>query len=147
MAIVRHRVGIRGEASDIYRALFDPTLLPGWWASTASGTPDSGEAIALHFAKLTTLSFLIRTLVPEREVLLECTAGPGPWQGSRLRFTLEKTADQVFVSLLHENPEAHDDEFLYFSTKWPLYLLSLRDLIETGSGSPYPHDTKINHGD
>jgi hypothetical protein len=57
---VRHRVGIRGSASDIYRALSEPERLMGWW---------------------------------------------------------------------------------------PVYLLSLRDLIETGKGRPSPNDIPIFVGD
>ena len=147
MARVKHRVGIRGASSEIYRALFDPARLPGWWATTAVGAAEINGSIDLHFAELATLSFTIRELVLDQAVTLDCTDGPGPWFGSRLRFTLEDAEDQVFLSLVHENAEASDDDFLYFCTKWPLYLLSLRDLIENGAGNPYPNDIKILHGD
>jgi hypothetical protein len=30
------------------------------------------------------------------------------------------------------------------STKWAVFLLSLKALLETGAGSPFPHDTQIN---
>lgn len=147
MPKVEHRVGIRGNVSEIYRALFDPDELPRWWASTAAGVPAVHETIDLDFKELARLSFSIGVLVPDQAVTLVCTSGPGPWRGSQLKFTLENAADQVFVSLIHENTDADDDDFLYFSTKWPLYLLSLRDLIETGTGRPYPNDIKIHYGD
>jgi hypothetical protein len=36
-------------------------------------------------------------------------------------------------------------EFMaYCSTKWATFLLSLRDLVETGTGKPAPHDLKID---
>jgi hypothetical protein len=31
----------------------------------------------------------------------------------------------------------------YCSTKWAMYLLGLKALLETGSGTPYPRDTPI----
>jgi hypothetical protein len=80
-------------------------------------------------------------------VLLECSSGPFPWLGSELQFALEVANEQVFVTLSHSNNSAVDDSFLYFSTKWPLYLLSLRDFIEIGDGRPYPNDIKIHYGD
>ncbi len=147
MARVRHRVGIRGELSEIYRALSDLDRLAGWWASSASGTPEVGGTISLHFAGLTTLEFAVDEMIPEEAVALICTEGLGPWRGSRLSFGLQDAEDQVFLSLVHENEGASEDDFLYFSTKWPLYLLSLRDLIETGAGRPYPNDIKIHFGD
>ena len=70
-----------------------------------------------------------------------------PWKGSELLFELEQSDEQVFLTLTHENDDASEDEFLYFSTKWPVYLLSLKSLVETGKGRPYPHDIKIHVGD
>ena len=36
-------------------------------------------------------------------------------------------------------------EFLYHcSTKWASYLLSLKALVETGTGSPSPDDVRIS---
>jgi hypothetical protein len=39
-------------------------------------------------------------------------------------------------------------EFMHHcSTKWATFLLSLRDMLESSSGRPYPHDVKICVGD
>lgn len=147
MAEVRHRVGIRGSAAEIYAALIEPDRLAGWWATSADGAPEAGRALELTFGELATLSFVIRGLEANLLLHLECSSGPDPWRGSELRFALEEADDQVFVTLTHRNDAADDDSFLYFSTKWPLYLLSLRDFIETGRGRPYPDDVKIHYGD
>ncbi len=147
MAEVQHRVGIRGSIADIYAALFNPKELAGWWATSAAGTPEIGNTLDLNFNELVTLSFVICDLQTNTLAYLECVSGPSPWLESQLVFTLQDTEDQVFVTLLHSNNKADDASFLYFSTKWPLYLLSLRDFIETGKGRPYPDDIKIHYGD
>lgn len=147
MAIVRHRVGIRGSASEIYRALTEADGLVGWWSTTAAGIVEVGRSLDLGFGGIVTLSFVVREMVPNSALRLECPDGPGAWHGSELHFALEHAEDQVFVSLVHRSDEASDDDFLYFSTKWPLYLLSLRDLIETGKGRPSPNDIPIFWGD
>jgi hypothetical protein len=147
MAEVRHRVGIRGSLGDIFAALIEPSYLAGWWATSASGTPEVGKTLVLTFGELVTLSFLIRELQTNSLVNLECSSGPFPWLGSQLRFALEAADNQTFLTMTHSNKDACDDSFLYFNTKWPLYLLSLRDFIETGSGRPYPSDIKIHYGD
>jgi hypothetical protein len=37
-------------------------------------------------------------------------------------------------------------EFMsHCSTKWGTFLLSLRDMVETGSGRPAPHDLRIGN--
>jgi len=33
----------------------------------------------------------------------------------------------------------------HFSTKWATFLLSLRDLVETGKGSPAPDDLQVGN--
>ncbi len=51
------------------------------------------------------------------------------------------------IIVADRNTAASDEDFLYFSTKWPLYLLSLPDLVESRTGRPYPDDIKIRVGD
>jgi hypothetical protein len=37
-------------------------------------------------------------------------------------------------------------EFVYHcSTKWAIYLMSLKQLVETGKGEPAPHDVQISN--
>jgi hypothetical protein len=31
------------------------------------------------------------------------------------------------------------------STKWAIYLMSLKQLVETGAGAPAPHDVQISN--
>ncbi|MEM8815054.1 MAG: hypothetical protein AAGE85_04465 [Pseudomonadota bacterium] len=147
MARVKHRVGIVGDINTIYRAMHEPEGLDGWWATKTDGNPESGQVLDLHFADLVTLSFRVDTLEENALVRLHCVSGPGPWQDCELSFSFRQDSDQVWVDLVHENTHASDDDFLYFSTKWTCYLLSLRNLIETGSGQPYPNDVKIHFGD
>ena len=101
----------------------------------------------LHFTDVITLSFRIDALEENARIRLHCVSGPGLWQHCDLTFSFKQDADQVWVELVHENATASEDDFLYFTTKWTCYLLSLRDLTETGKGRPYPNDTKIHVGD
>ncbi len=147
MARVRHRVGIVGAISNIYRSVFEPEGLCGWWATTADGMPKIGQVLDLHFTDVVTLSFRIEALDENALVCLHCVSGPEPWRNCVLQFSLKRDTNQVWVELVHENEAASEEDFLYFNTKWPCYLLSLRDLIETGKGRPYPNDVKIHVGD
>lgn len=147
MARISHRVGIVGDINKIYRAMHVPEGLNGWWATATDGTPDVGQVLDLHFSDVVTLSFRIDALEKNTLIRLYCVSGPGPWQDCSLDFSFKQDADQIWVGLVHENQAASDDDFLYFSTKWTCYLLSLRDLIENGKGRPYPNDVKIHFGD
>ena len=147
MARVKHQVGIVGDINTIFRAIHEPKGLDGWWATRTEGKPEIGEVLDLHFLDVATLSFKIMTLHENSLIHLHCLSGPEAWQDCDLTFSLKQDKDQVWIGLVHENAAASDDDFLYFTTKWPCYLLSLRDFIETGKGRPYPNDTKIHVGD
>lgn len=147
MAKIKHQVGVVGDINKIYRAVHEPEGLDGWWATKTEGKPEVDEVLNLYFSDVVTLSFKVVALQKNALVHLHCVSGPGPWQGCDLTFSFKQDTDQVWVSLVHDNDAATDDDFLYFNTKWPCYLLSLRDLIESGKGRPYPNDIKIHLGD
>ena len=147
MAKVKHRVGIEGSIESIYACLTTNDGLAGWWATSASGLAYAGSIIELEFSELAVLCFKYERTVVNEIVYLTCVSGPGPWQNSTLQFELQNSEQQVYVTLTHENKSCSEDDFLYFSTKWPIYLLSLRDLVESGKGRPYPQDIKIHIGD
>ena len=147
MAKVVHQVGIKGDVNLIYKAMLEPEGLVAWWAETADGSPIEGETLNLHFSNVATLSFEIKKLVKDSLILFKCVSGPGPWQNCDLSFHFKQDADQTWVKLIHENTSATEEDFLYFSTKWTCYLLSLKSYIETGKGMPFPNDLKIQFGD
>ncbi|WDE08499.1 SRPBCC domain-containing protein [Thalassomonas viridans] len=147
MAKVKHRVGIDGAIDKIFSMLISNEGLCGWWASAADISAQTGGSAKLTFSDLAVLNFEYLDIQENAKVALKCVDGPGPWQDSELIFELVQAQEQVFVTLSHRNPAASDEDFLYFSTKWSCYLLSLKALVETGKGRPYPDDIKIHVGD
>ena len=147
MAKVRHRVGINGTLKNVFSALTTGAGLAAWWASSARTNAVVGGKADLAFDGLTVLGFTYDDIQTPSRVRMRCTSGPEPWINSTLLFEIEQAENQVFVILTHQNDASSDEDFLYFSTKWTCYLLSLRDFIETGKGRPYPNDIKIHVGD
>jgi len=145
MARVHHRVGIKGTPQEIFDSLIQPNRLTGWWATSATGEGVVGGQLDLAFAGLTHLVFDIVKLEENRSVEFRCVGEPEIWDGSRLAFELEQTEKQVYLTLTHSKDGVDDMDFLYFNTKWPLFLVSLKDFVETGKGKPFPDDVKINH--
>jgi hypothetical protein len=145
MATVRHRVGIKSAPSEIYEALILPSRLTGWWATRAIGAPQVGSQLDLEFVGLPRLVFDVVKLETNRRVKLRAVGGPEIWIGSELEFTLQPDEKQVYLTLTHSKATADDESFLYFNTKWPMFLVSLKDFLETGRGRPFPNDIRINH--
>ncbi|MDE2259167.1 MAG: SRPBCC domain-containing protein, partial [Betaproteobacteria bacterium] len=71
--------------------------------------------------------------------------GADEWVGTEISFRLRPEGNQTFVRFTHSN-WADDTDFLaHCSTKWAVFLLSLKDLLEKGKGQPAPEDVPINH--
>ena len=143
---IRHRVGIKAPLKDVYETVYQPDKLVRWWPARASGLAELGSRIELEFPGYPNHVWEIVELSPNKIVGMKFVSGPKPWIGSKLRFELIDTKDQVWVTLSHvttdDTPTA---AFQYFCTKWPMFLISLKEFLETGRGRPYPNDIKIQH--
>ena len=64
-----------------------------------------------------------------------------------ITFDLEQDKDQVFINFSHKGWAAQTCLCAHCNTKWAVFLLSLKDYLETGKGQPFPNDVHINHTD
>jgi len=146
MTEIRHRVGIKARLQDVYDSTYQPAKLQSWWATSASGSGAIDSEIELEFPGYPSHLWEIVELSDKRRVRLKLLSGPEPWHGAELRFEFSESNEQVFVTLTHfVTPETPAEACQYFSTKWPTFLVSLKQFLETGKGMPYPNDIKIQH--
>lgn len=146
MPNILHRVGISGSSLDaVYAALATRDGLAGWWSSDTRGTSEVGEVLDFHFgAAVDPIRMKVAELSPGRRVLWEVVGGPEEWVGGHVSFDLNQEGDWVVV--LFKQEWRDEVEFMYHcSTKWAVFLLSLKSLLETGTGAPEPHDQKIDN--
>ncbi len=147
MSVIRHRVGIKGAVGDIFRAISEAEGLAAWWSGKATGSGALESEIELDFlGRYPNQLWKVVEWITHLRFRLRMMSSNPPWQGSELLFELKEAPEQVFVTLTHFTAEdISEDAFLFFSTKWPTFLLSLKDLIETGVGKPFPNDIRIQH--
>lgn len=143
MATIKHRVGIVAPLQEVWAALTEPKRLSGWWSSSADGNSEPNGTFNLKFTGLTTLSFRVIQRKENHLLHLKNMDGPGAWKDSDLEFHLERSEEQVFLVLKHYSEQASEDDFQFFMTKWPIFLVSLKSYVETGKGRPFPNDIKI----
>lgn len=143
MADILHRVGIESASpDDVFQALTTLEGLSGWWARDTTGDPETGGVIAFRFVP-GGFDMKVLELVPGKRVLWEVVDGPAEWIGTHVSFDLNRAGDYTIVLFEHSG-WAEPVEFMYHcSTKWATYLLSLKQLLETGQGSPDPVDVRI----
>jgi uncharacterized protein YndB with AHSA1/START domain len=141
MPDILHRVGIAAPTSRVRRALGSVEGLRGWWVSGATGVARKGGTIDFGFCRMNVVE------AAARRVRWRCVDGPPEWVGTRVTFDLVWKDGQTIVLFKHSGWKKAVEFMHHCSTKWATFLLSLRDLVETGKGHPAPYDVKIHVGD
>ncbi len=84
-------------------------------------------------------------LDPDKHLLWEVVDGPEEWIGTHVRWDLAQADDYTVVLFKHEGWKEPVEFMHHCSTKWAIFLMSLKSLIETGKGTPDPDDVKIDN--
>jgi uncharacterized protein YndB with AHSA1/START domain len=146
MADIRHRVGIRGTRAAVHEALATLDGLSRWWIVGTTGGTAVGETI--HFRpEGGGFDMQVLESKPGELVRWRCVGGPPEWVGTELIFRLSDVDGYVAVLFTHAGWREPVEFMHHCSTKWAVFLLSLRDWIERAEGRPHPYDAKIHPGD
>jgi len=144
MAEINHQVGIAGSAQAIYAALTTDEGLSRWWTHDTSGAGEVGSVIEFRFNGGGP-DFEVIELVPDTLVRWRHSGGvPEDWMGTEISFQLKEADNQTLVRFSHSNWKKASDFMAHCSTKWAVFLLSLKEAIETGTGRPFPNDVPID---
>ena len=146
MVDILHRVGITASPEDVSKALTTIPGLAGWWTDDTQGDDSVGGVIDFHFP-VAGGSFGMKVLEtrPGELVRWEVVHGPEEWVGTEVRFDLSTADDYTIVLFKHEGWKEPVEFMYHCSTKWATFLMSLKQLVETGSGAPHPRDTRISN--
>jgi uncharacterized protein YndB with AHSA1/START domain len=144
MVDILHRVGMKSASlDDVYAALTTIEGLAGWWATDTKGQTEIGGILEFRF-KPGGIDMKVLELNPAKSVLWEVTDGPAEWIGTTVRWDLKQSGDYTIVLFAHEGWKEPVEFMYHCSTKWATFLVSLKQLVETGTGAPEPHDLKIS---
>jgi len=144
-----HRIGIKAPASKVHAAVSTVAGIAGWWTQETSGEPELARTMQVVFRskagdEVGRMKFELLKSTPE-EVVWRFTAGPEEWLGTDVTFALSQQGDTTIVLFGHRNWQKTVEFTAHCSMKWATFLLSLRQLVETGSGQPAPDDLKIDN--
>ena len=149
MADILHRVGIKASSLDAaYKALTTREGLASWWASDTQGESKVGGVLNFRFqlngGAAGAIDMKVLELQPARSVLWQVVDGPAEWIGTKVSWELKQEGDWTIVLFKHLGWKTPVEFMHHCSTKWAVFLLSLRSLLETGKGSPNPNDVKLD---
>jgi len=150
MADILHRVGIKASSEEVYKALATRDGLAGWWTTSTQGDSKLGGVIKFRFSaddgrELGGCDMKVLDLRPAERVLWDVIDGPAEWIGTKVSFELKQEGDYSIVLFKHADWKEPVEFMHHCSTKWGVFLVSLKDLVETGKGAPAPEDLQISN--
>ena len=145
MPDILHRVGIRSTPAAAYKALATRDGLAGWWTTDTKGDPKVGGVIQFRFGEHGGFDMKVLELDPGKRVLWQVVDGPAEWIGTKVGFDLKQEKDYTIVLFKHQGWKEPIEFMHHCSTKWAVFLLSLKSLVEAGKGEPFPDDVKVDN--
>jgi uncharacterized protein YndB with AHSA1/START domain len=144
MADILHRVGIKSSLDKVYKALATVEGLAGWWTDDTRGESKVGGVIHFQFGERGFFDMKVLELQPATRVLWQVVDGPEEWIGTKVSWELRQEKDYIIILFKHQGWKEPIEFMHHCSTKWGIFLMSLKSLLETGKGAPYPNDVKID---
>lgn len=150
MADIIHRIGIKSPVASVYEALSTINGLAHWWTQDVEG--DTTIAGNITFIFRSDVGEIKGQMVmevmesnPGKNVRWSCVEGPEEWIGTDIGFDLSEQDGMTILIFRHRNWREVVDFMAHCSMKWAVFLLSLREYLETGKGKPSPGDLKIDN--
>jgi uncharacterized protein YndB with AHSA1/START domain len=144
MPDILHKVGIKSSSPNaVYQALTTVDGLSAWWTTNTQGESEIGSVVQFRFGE-GGFDMKVLELDPAKRVLWQVVDGPAEWIGTRIRFEIVQRGDWTVVLFKHAGWKEPVEFMHHCSTKWSVFLLSLKALLESGKGSPWPNDLKLD---
>ena len=144
MPDILHKVGIESSSlDDVYNALTAIEGLSAWWTTTTQGESKVGGVLQFRFGA-GGFDMKVLELAPARRVLWQVVDGPEEWIGTKISFELNQRDDWTIVLFKHQGWKEPVEFMHHCSTKWAVFLLSLKSLLETGKGAAWPNEIKLD---
>ena len=150
MINIIHRIGIRSKPNKVYKAISTVEGIANWWTEEVEGNGEVGGKIQFTFRTETgdikgQMLMEVQELIPQQRVHWNCIKGPDEWIGTDVTFELSEQDNQTILIFGHRNWREAIEFTAHCSMKWAVFLLSLREYVETGKGKPSPNDLKIDN--
>ena len=144
MTDILHRIIIETSPEKVYSALTEQDQLSAWWTK-AKTAPLTGSVASFYFGpnREHQVKMKITDLIPDKRVCWKCI--DGPWVDTE-SFQFNIQADDRgsalhFCNLGWSDP---NEFYMHCNSKWGFFLtVSLKGLLEKGTGQPHPHEPNI----
>jgi uncharacterized protein YndB with AHSA1/START domain len=140
MSDYERTISIAATPQKVFGTLMNVTEFGAWWAP-ADGSARDGGGLRVTFEGISQpLVLQVKTAAPVSGLAWHVTACDflPDWVGTTVHVTIRPTADDgCAVTFRHEGLTPQLECYDMCRTGWEQYVPSLRDYIETGTGTPY----------
>lgn len=144
MFTIVHRIATTEPADKLLDALTTIDGLAGWWTTDVTGSAAPGGISAFRFGEAGGFDIAVTSVTPDH-VKWHVVDGPKEWIGTDIDWRLTRDGDYNVVLFEHSGWREQAEFMYHCSTKWAVFLQSLKALVETGAGAPAPRDVQISN--
>jgi uncharacterized protein YndB with AHSA1/START domain len=145
MPDIRHRVVVSAPLKSVYEAIATTEGISEWWTRDGvRGDWSEGSKVKFYFGSPDPAAIMeVTRLDPQGNVSWNCVEGADEWVGTKLTFELTFKDDETVVLFSHADWREPSEFMAHCSARWAYFLLSMKSLVETGKGTPFPEDLKF----
>jgi uncharacterized protein YndB with AHSA1/START domain len=145
MPDIRHRVVISAPLESVYEAVAKADGISEWWTrGGVRGESREGSKLQFFFGQPDPAAVMeVTRLDPDGHVHWNCVEGADEWVGTKLAFDLTQSGDETVVLFSHADWRDPSEFMAHCSARWAYFILSLKSLVETGKGTPFPDDLRF----
>ena len=144
MVDILHRVGVVAAPEAVYDALTTVEGLSAWWTEDTKGSAGLGGTIEFRFPPVGGFDMEVIEADRSKRVIWCVVDGPEEWVGTTIEWELSQAGEYTIVLFSHRGWRVPVEFMNHCSTKWALFLMSLKSLLESGEGQPAPRDVQIS---
>lgn len=138
---IRHRVGIDAPIGDVYNAVATRDGVATWWTRDVRGESRKGGTLEFFFGGPDASAVMeVTELTSPKKVQWRCINGPDEWKDTTITFDIKETDDETAVVFTHGGWREPVEFMNHCSTRWALFLMSLKAGLEGGTARPFPND-------
>jgi hypothetical protein len=149
MADLLHLVGIKKSVDNFNTALATREGQADRWTNNTQGESKVGELLQFRFSadgsEIGGFDMQVLELDPAKRVRWQVIDGPAEWIDTNISWDLKQEGAYAVILFKHQGWKEPVEFMYHCSTKWAIFLMSLKSLLETGKGAPNPDDIKIDN--
>jgi len=140
-----HEIHIHSTPRKVYQAVTDVEKLAGWWTIDTCGESIVDRKLEFGFHGHLAAEMLVTGLKMDSQVRWRVTdRSIAEWIDTEISFDIFPRGEKTILHLRHSKWAEDAKMFPECSMHWAIFLLSLKEFVETGRGRPHPHDMPVN---